>query len=167
MFIKKNQSQDKFKTLKGISQEEEKPVNTSQTHQQSIQNTSTIIKHIQERTSSIYKNLPMHVTRVLSCTAPITVSFFSPFLKRIIVGMLRIPYWVVMSGFSSVLSLKHFSLPSQSFEILLITGWIIRHGPHHVAQNTTRTGVSLSRTRDCHVALATSGTARDGFKVFE
>jgi hypothetical protein len=33
------------------------------------------------------------------------------------------------------------------------------HGPHHEAQNSTRTGSSLSITRDCHVAFVTSGTA--------
>uniref|UniRef100_A0A0A9H0N3 Thioredoxin M-type n=1 Tax=Arundo donax TaxID=35708 RepID=A0A0A9H0N3_ARUDO len=47
----------------------------------------------------------MQVTKVLSGTAPITASFFSPFLNIITVGMLRMPNWVAMSGLSSVLSL--------------------------------------------------------------
>uniref|UniRef100_A0A0A9FSI8 Thioredoxin M-type n=1 Tax=Arundo donax TaxID=35708 RepID=A0A0A9FSI8_ARUDO len=50
-------------------------------------------------------NLSMQVISVLSGTAPATESFFSPFLNIIMVGMLWTPYWLAMSGFSSVLSL--------------------------------------------------------------
>ena len=39
-------------------------------------------------------------------TAPIMLSFFSPFLKNRTVGMLLMPYCVAMFGESSVLSLK-------------------------------------------------------------
>nr|GMD84090.1 hypothetical protein D5086_0000070700 [Ipomoea batatas] len=76
----------------------------------------------------------MQVHNVDLGTAPITASLFSPFLKIMTVGMLRIP--------SS------------------ITGWIIRHGPHHGAQNSTRTGRSQSRTSDCHVSSETGGTTK-------
>ncbi|MFS7980519.1 hypothetical protein Hanom_Chr10g00940381 [Helianthus anomalus] len=40
-----------------------------------------------------------------------------------------------------------------------MTGWIMRHGPHHGAQNSTSTGRSDSRTSDCHVASVTGSTA--------
>jgi hypothetical protein len=39
-------------------------------------------------------------------------------------------------------------------------GSIILHGPHHEAQNWTRTGSSLSTTSDCQVDLLTSGTEK-------
>lgn len=40
-------------------------------------------------------------------------------------------------------------------------GSIILHGPHHEAQNWTRTGSSLSTTSDCQVDLLTSGTEKE------
>lgn len=52
-----------------------------------------------------YKNFSMHVINVDSGTAPITASFFSPFLNMMTVGILRIPYWVAIEGLSSVLTL--------------------------------------------------------------
>jgi len=39
------------------------------------------------------------------------------------------------------------------------TGASIRHGPHHGAQKSTRTGVSLSRTWSENVVVVTSGSA--------
>lgn len=91
--------------------------------------------------------------------APITASFFSPLLKIMIVGMLRTPYWVAIEGLSSVFSLKQLSLPVYCFASSLITGWIIRQGPHHGAQNSTSTGPSALRTSEFHVASVTPGTA--------
>lgn len=44
------------------------------------------------RDSPIYKNFSMQVFNVVSGTAPMTASFFSPFLNIMTVGMLRIPY---------------------------------------------------------------------------
>jgi hypothetical protein len=52
-----------------------------------------------------YKNFSMVVVKVVLGTAPIIASIFSPYLKMITVGMLRIPYWVAMEGQSSVLTL--------------------------------------------------------------
>ncbi|MFS7921432.1 hypothetical protein Hanom_Chr03g00236701 [Helianthus anomalus] len=40
-----------------------------------------------------------------------------------------------------------------------MTGWIMRQGPHHGAQNSTMTGRSDSKTSDCHVASVTGRTA--------
>jgi len=91
-------------------------------------------------------------------TEPIIASFFSPFLKIMIVGMLQIPYLVVVEGLSSVFNLKHLSFPSYSVDSSAITGWIIRQGPHHGAQNSTSTGPSASMMSDCHVSSVTAGT---------
>lgn len=91
-------------------------------------------------------------------TATITASFFSPLMKIMIVGMLRIPYWVAIEGRSSVLTLKHLSFPAYCIVSSPITGWIIRQGPHHGAQNSTRTGPSALRASDCHVAPVTVGS---------
>jgi hypothetical protein len=52
-----------------------------------------------------YKNFSILVVKVVLGTAPIMASFFSPFLKIITVGMLRIPYSVAIEEQSSVLSL--------------------------------------------------------------
>ncbi len=89
-------------------------------------------------------------------TAPITVSLFSPPLKIITVGILRMPYSVAIAGHSSVLIFKHLSLPPYSFASWSIIGAIMRHGPHQGAQKSTRTGISLSNTRDFHVASVTT-----------
>lgn len=100
--------------------------------------------------------------RVALGRAPIIASLFSPLMKIMVVGMLRIPYSLAVEGLSSVFNLKHLSLPAYSFASSLITGWITRHGPHQEAQNSTRTGPSALRTRDCHVASVTVGTAMEG-----
>lgn len=73
--------------------------------------------------------------------------------------MLRIPYCVGMFGLSSVLSLKHAILPAYSLANSSITGAIILHGPHHGAQNSTSTGLSLPITKLFHVESVTTLTA--------
>ena len=107
----------------------------------------------------LYKNFSMQVVNVDSGTAPITASFFSPFLKTITVGILRIPYWVAIPGLSSVLTLYTLSFPAYCLASLSMTGWIMRHGPHHGAQNSTKTGASASSTRDCQVESVTAGAS--------
>lgn len=109
--------------------------------------------------SLIHKNFSIVLSSDVLGTAPITASFFSPLLKIKIVGMLRTPYWLAIEGLSSVFSLKQLSLPVYCFASSPITGWSIRQGPHHGAQNSTSTGPSVSRTSDCHVASVTLGTA--------
>src|SRR5215212_10913095 len=51
-----------------------------------------------------------------------------------------------MSGFSSILSFATVTLSPSSFEISSSAGPIIRQGPHHSAQKSTRTGRSAPRT---------------------
>lgn len=107
--------------------------------------------------TSIYFSIV--VDKVDLGTAPITLSFFSPFLKNSTVGMLLIPYWVAMLGQSSVLSLQQIIFPAYSFASSSITGAIILHGPHHGAQNSTRTGFSLAITRLFQLESVTTWTA--------
>src|SRR5262249_55290933 len=47
-----------------------------------------------------------------------------------------------MSWASSVLTLTTLTLPAKSLATLSIVGVSIRHGPHHTAQKSTRTGLS-------------------------
>src|SRR6478752_2105657 len=51
-----------------------------------------------------------------------------------------------MSGFSSMLSLVTVTLSPSSLAISSSAGAIIRHGPHHSAQKSTRTGPSAPST---------------------
>jgi hypothetical protein len=105
-------------------------------------------------------NHPMYFSRavfkVLFPTAPITVSFFSPLLKIMTVGILLMPYLVAMPGLSSVLSLRHRTWPTYSEASSSIRGAIMRHGPHHGAQKSTRTGISLFKTSVSQVASFTT-----------
>ena len=50
------------------------------------------------------------------------------------------------------------SFPAYCFASSSIIGWIIRQGPHHGAQNSTRTAESDSRTRDCQFASVIGAT---------
>lgn len=107
----------------------------------------------------LYKNFSMLAVSVVLGTAPMTASFFSPLMNIMVVGTLRIPYWVAIEGLSSVFSLKNLSFPAYSSESSATTGWMIRQGPHHGAQNSTSTGPVALRTSDCHVVSVTIGTA--------
>lgn len=92
-------------------------------------------------------------------TAPMTLSLFWPLLKNRTVGMLLIPYLEATLGLVSVLSFKHTILPAYSCANSLITGSIIRHGPHHGAQNSTSTVFSLPTTISSQLDSVTSFTA--------
>src|SRR5436190_18389768 len=64
------------------------------------------------------------------------------------------PYRAVTCGFSSVLSLTT-SMPAFSAAISSRIGETARHGPHHSAQKSTRTGLSLASTSASKVASVT------------
>src|SRR5437016_10168284 len=87
-----------------------------------------------------------------------TFSTGSPPLKKSRVGMLIMPYRPAMSGCSSVLSFKTFSLPSYSFASSSTIGATIWHGPHHTAQKSTITRPPALPTSASHVVELT-GTA--------
>src|SRR5690606_11612135 len=87
--------------------------------------------------------------------APIFMSAASPFLNRIMVGIERTPYFTVVEGFSSTLSLTIFTLPASSEESSSSTGAIARQGPHHSAQKSTSTGSFEDRTSSPKVASET------------
>src|ERR1700753_3094805 len=62
------------------------------------------------------------------------------------VGMPRTPYLVGTWGFSSMFSLAMVTLSPSSVDNSSSAGAIIRQGPHHSAQKSTRTGFLASRT---------------------
>src|SRR3712207_5900551 len=68
-----------------------------------------------------------------------------PFLKRIIVGIERTPNCAAVRWLSSTLSLT-IRRSCRSPAISSSTGATTRHGPHHGAQKSTRTGCSDSST---------------------
>src|SRR5262249_57867548 len=66
--------------------------------------------------------------------APTSSLTTSPFWNTPSVGILRIRYFWVTSGFSSTLSFTISSLSPCSAAIASSTGATILHGPHHSAQ---------------------------------
>lgn len=60
---------------------------------------------LQTHSVTHYKNLSMLDVSVVLGTAPMIVSFFSPLMKIMIVGMLLTLYWLGVEGDSSVFSL--------------------------------------------------------------
>src|SRR6478609_8292911 len=75
--------------------------------------------------------------------------------------MLVMPSWPVIAGFSSVLSLTMVT-SSWSRAISSRTGATARQGPHHSAQKSTSTGLSLLRTSTSYVASVVLETAPMG-----
>src|SRR5579884_3350165 len=67
-----------------------------------------------------------------------------------------------MSGFSSIFSFAIVTLSPSSPEISSSAGAIIRHGPHHSAQKSTRTGLSEPRTSEAKLWSVTVLVAMAG-----
>ena len=65
----------------------------------------------------------------------------SPLTKTLSVGIEVIPYFMAIAASSSVLSFTTLILPACSVAISSTIGPTARHGPHHSAQKSTRTGV--------------------------
>src|ERR1700761_6373260 len=78
--------------------------------------------------------------------APTLVAATWPSWKIIMVGMPRTPYLVGTCGFSSMFSLAIVTLSPSSADNSSSAGAIMRQGPHHSAQKSTRTGFLASRT---------------------
>jgi hypothetical protein len=70
-----------------------------------------------------------------------------PSLKMITVGMDMIPRDIGVAGFSSMSIFITLILSPSSPWICSTIGAIMRHGPHHVAQKSTSTGISDLSTR--------------------
>jgi hypothetical protein len=87
--------------------------------------------------------------------APTLMSATAPALNMASVGIERTPNCEAISGFSSMLILATFTLPSISLEISSRLGAIILHGPHHSAQKSTTTGTLESSTSLWKLALST------------
>src|SRR5262249_15125530 len=79
-------------------------------------------------------------------TAPTFWASTVPFLKRISVGMPRMPNLGGVCGFSSIFSLAILMRSWYSVAISSRIGAIILHGPHHSAQKSSNTGLSDFRT---------------------
>src|ERR1700722_7949126 len=79
-------------------------------------------------------------------SAPTLVAATWPPAKIIMVGMPRTPYLVGTWGFSSILILAMVTLSPSSLANSSSAGAIMRQGPHHSAQKSTRTGILASRT---------------------
>src|ERR1700682_820435 len=60
----------------------------------------------------------------------------------ITVGMDMMPSDIGVAGFSSISIFRIFTLSPSSPWICSTMGAIMRHGPHHVAQKSTSTGIS-------------------------
>src|SRR6186713_3587977 len=75
-----------------------------------------------------------------------------PPLKRISVGMFRMPYFGGVCGFDSMSIFAMRSLSLYSVAISSRMGAIILQGPHHSAQKSRRTGLSDLRTSWLNVA---------------
>ena len=82
----------------------------------------------------------------------------APLSKSMKVGMPSTPYCTASSCSSSTSTLTNL-MSSRSPAISSRIGDITRHGGHHVAQKSTRTGVSASRTSAVKVSVVT------GFKA--
>src|SRR5712691_1192201 len=81
-----------------------------------------------------------------------------PFLNRIMVGMARTPKRPAVIGLASTSSFATLSFSPCSFATSSRTGATILHGPHHVAQKSTSTGMSDFRTSCSNVwSLTTCG----------
>lgn len=79
--------------------------------------------------------------------APTQRSTTVPFLTTIIIGMLITPYRCDNAGFSSTFTFATSSLSGYSCANRSTAGSVIRQGPHHGAQKSTRTG-----TRECNTS---------------
>ncbi len=73
--------------------------------------------------------------------APVNSSTTFPSLKNFTEGIDIIPYLLAWVWFFSVSAFAKISLPSYSIAIFSKTGPSIIHGPHQLAQKSTRTGI--------------------------
>src|SRR5918994_6949073 len=68
---------------------------------------------------------------------------------------------MAVCGFASTSSLRTSTTPAYLAASFSISGATMRHGPHHSAQKSTITGLSLPSTSVSNVASVTSGTLDD------
>src|SRR6202023_1689749 len=113
-----------------------------------------------------YADVVIHCASRCFVAAPVWRDASSPFLKIISVGIDMIPYFWVLAGFSSTLSLTIFTLPSSVPAISSSAGAIMRQGPHHSAQKSTTTGPVAFNTSDSKVASETLSTAMGNTSLF-
>src|ERR671918_1976388 len=68
---------------------------------------------------------------------------------------------MAVCGLASTSSLRTSTTPAYLAASFSISGATMRHGPHHSAQKSTTTGLSLWSTSASNVASVTSGTLDD------
>ena len=73
--------------------------------------------------------------------APVNSSTIFPSLNNFTAGIDMTPNFDAASWLSSVAAFAKISLPSYSFAIFSSVGFSTTHGPHQLAQKSTRTGV--------------------------
>ena len=73
--------------------------------------------------------------------APTNSSMTSPFLKSFTEGIDMTPNLDACSWLLSVSAFAKMNLPSYSLDIFSRVGFRATHGPHQLAQKSTRTGV--------------------------
>src|SRR6266702_3864770 len=89
--------------------------------------------------------------------APMICFTTSPPWKTLIVGIETMPYEAATRGFSSTLSFTTVMSSLCSLAISSRIGETARQGPHHSAQKSTMTVLSLLRTSTSNEASVTAG----------
>lgn len=86
-----------------------------------------------------------------------------PSLKSFTAGIVMTPNLDAASWLSSVIAFARMNLPSYSFAIFSNIGFSSVHGPHQLAQNSTRIGIvfDFSITLLSKVASVTSSSIND------
>ena len=97
---------------------------------------------VQGKTIQSYTYISSQNRLVRLSNRPTCLSTSSPPLRKTMVGMLRTPYFIVISSFSSTSHLPISTRPSYSAASSSTMGAIVRHGPHHSAQKSMTTGSS-------------------------
>src|SRR6202012_1659769 len=77
------------------------------------------------------------------------------------------PNFIDMPGLLSTFTLPTTALPLYSLAISSTTGPTIRHGPHHSAQKSTKTGLSDLRTNSSKFASVISKAISLNFKFLQ
>ncbi len=88
----------------------------------------------------------IRLSRSFLLVMPVTWSRSWPFLKKSSEGMARMLNFDERLWFSSTFTFPTFIAPAFSLAISSSNGAINLHGPHHWAQKSTRTGLSLRVT---------------------
>src|SRR5207237_3090604 len=93
-----------------------------------------------------YASASSRLSKSFLLVTPVTWSRTPPFLKKSSDGIARMLYLKARLWFSSTFTFATLTAPAFSRAISSKSGAIILHGPHHSAQKSTITGLSLCIT---------------------